>query len=141
MTTEINTVHKPSKMMAGAFAALTLALAGCASGYGANTVSPNAVGYQTQVRSGVVTSYREVQIKAGQSWIGAATGAVRPAHRNNRVLSSGMSCAAAGVARVRTPSVPNATRPMQADFSIAAAATPRPYPPKNLSRNTIYSPD
>ncbi|GGB73214.1 MULTISPECIES: glycine zipper 2TM domain-containing protein [Henriciella] len=76
MTTENNTVQTPSKMMAGAFAALTLALAGCASGYGANTVSPNAVGYQTEVRSGVVTTYREVQIKPEQSWLGAATGAV-----------------------------------------------------------------
>lgn len=76
MTTETATVKTPSKMMAGAFAALTLALAGCASGYGANTVSSSSVGYASTVREGTVTAAREVVIRPDQSVIGVATGAV-----------------------------------------------------------------
>lgn len=76
MTTETVTVKTPSKMMAGAFAALTLALAGCASGYGANTVSSTGVGYASTVREGTVTAVREVTIRPDQSILGVATGAV-----------------------------------------------------------------
>ncbi|MEE2878407.1 MAG: glycine zipper 2TM domain-containing protein [Pseudomonadota bacterium] len=76
MTTEAATVKKPNKMMAGAFAALTLALAGCASGYGANTVNSSSVGYASTVREGTVTSVREVVIRPDKSVIGVATGAV-----------------------------------------------------------------
>ncbi|MEQ8557878.1 MAG: glycine zipper 2TM domain-containing protein [Henriciella sp.] len=76
MTTETATVKTPSRMMAGAFAALTLALAGCASGYGANTVSSSSVGYASTVREGTVTSVREVVIRPDNSVIGVATGAI-----------------------------------------------------------------
>ena len=76
MTSETATVKTPSKMMAGAFAALTLALAGCASGYGANTVSSSGVGYASTVREGTVTAVREVTIRPDNSVLGAATGAV-----------------------------------------------------------------
>lgn len=76
MTTETVTVKTPSKMMAGAFAALTLALAGCASGYGANTVSSTGVGYASTVREGTVTAVREVTIRPDNSILGVATGAV-----------------------------------------------------------------
>ena len=76
MTTETATVKTPNKMMAGAFAALTLALAGCASGYGANTVNSSDVGYASTVREGTVTAVREVVIRPDKSVIGVATGAV-----------------------------------------------------------------
>ena len=76
MTTQTATVKTPSKMMAGAFAALTLALAGCASGYGANTVSPSGVGYASQVEYGTVSAVREVTIRPDNSVLGVATGAV-----------------------------------------------------------------
>ena len=69
-------VKTPSRMMAGAFAALTLALAGCASAYGANTVSSSSVGYASTVREGTVTAVREVVIRPDNSVIGVATGAV-----------------------------------------------------------------
>ena len=76
MTIHTATVAKPSKAMAGAFAALTLILAGCASTYGANTVSPNDVGYASQVEMGTITDVREVTIRPENNMIGAATGAV-----------------------------------------------------------------
>lgn len=69
-------VQKPSKFMAGAFAALTLALAGCASTYGANTVSSSGVGYASTVKEGTVTAFREVTIRPDNSILGAATGAI-----------------------------------------------------------------
>ncbi len=60
---------------AGAVAALTLALAGCAS-YGPGTVSPAGVGQASTVYTGVVTSARQVTIRPDRSVIGTATGAV-----------------------------------------------------------------
>lgn len=68
--------QKPSRMMAGALAALTLALAGCASTYGANTVSSSGVGYASTVREGTITAVREVTIRPEQNILGAATGAI-----------------------------------------------------------------
>ena len=56
--------------------ALTLAVGGCANSYGGNTVSSDAVGYASTVRSGVVEAVREVTIRPDNSIIGAATGAV-----------------------------------------------------------------
>ena len=76
MTIETATAAKPSKAMAGAFAVLTLILAGCASTYGANTVSPNDVGYASQVEIGTITDVREVTIRPENNVLGAATGAV-----------------------------------------------------------------
>ena len=76
MTRQIVAIQKPSRMMAGAFAALTLALAGCASNYGANTVSSTGVGYASTVREGTITAVREVTIRPEQNILGAATGAI-----------------------------------------------------------------
>ena len=74
---DTNMVQKPSKLMAGAFAALTLALvAGCASTYGANQVSSAGVGYASTVKEGTVTAVRPVTIKPEGSILGAATGAI-----------------------------------------------------------------
>ncbi len=64
------------KMAAGALAALTLMLAGCANSYGPGTSTPGAVGQASTVYTGTVTSVREVTIRADRSIIGAATGAV-----------------------------------------------------------------
>ncbi|MFN7056449.1 glycine zipper 2TM domain-containing protein [Hyphomonas sp.] len=64
------------KMAAGALAALTLMLAGCANSYGPGTASPGAVGQASTVYTGVVTSVREVTIRSDNSIIGTAAGAV-----------------------------------------------------------------
>ena len=74
--TSVMTLKAPSKMIAGAFAALTLTLAGCAGTYGANTVDSNSVGYASTVRQGTITAVREVTIRPDKSFLGAATGAV-----------------------------------------------------------------
>ncbi|MEL6724654.1 MAG: glycine zipper 2TM domain-containing protein [Pseudomonadota bacterium] len=76
MTTQIATVSVPTKLFAGALAAMTLAVTGCQSTSGANTVSANSVGYAMTVRPGVVTNVRAVTIKPDRSIIGTATGAV-----------------------------------------------------------------
>lgn len=75
MTNAVQSVA-PSKWMAGAFAAMTMALAGCAGSYGANEVSATGVGYASTVREGTVTAVREVTITRENSFLGAATGAV-----------------------------------------------------------------
>ena len=66
----------PTKMAAGALAALTLALAGCVGTGGTGTASTKAVGQASTVYTGTVTSVREVIIKPDRSIIGAASGAV-----------------------------------------------------------------
>jgi len=76
MTTAITAQRAPTKLFAGALAALTLAIAGCQSTYGANTVSSSSVGYAMTVKPGVVTTVRPVTIKPDRSIIGTATGAV-----------------------------------------------------------------
>lgn len=67
---------KPIKMAAGALAALTMALAGCASSYNSSTVTPGSVGQASTVYTGYVQSVREVTIRSERSLIGTATGAV-----------------------------------------------------------------
>jgi outer membrane lipoprotein SlyB len=64
------------KAVAGALAAMTLALAGCANNYGPGTATPRSVGQAATVYTGVVTSVREVTIRPDRSVIGTATGAV-----------------------------------------------------------------
>ena len=76
MNISISRVTPAPKVMAGAFAALTLALTGCASTYGPNTVSPSAVNQRSSVYYGTVSSVRQVTIKPERSLIGTATGAV-----------------------------------------------------------------
>ena len=66
----------PGKVMAGALAALTLALAGCANSPGIGTTSTQSVGQASTVYQGTVTSVRAVTIKPDRSIIGVATGAV-----------------------------------------------------------------
>jgi len=76
MTTAISAKQAPTKLLAGAFAAMTLAVAGCQTTNGANTVSSSSVGYAMTVKPGVVTNVRPVTIKPDRSIIGTATGAV-----------------------------------------------------------------
>lgn len=76
MTIQVSAVKAPSKLMAGVFAAMTLAVTGCATTYGSNTVSSSSVGYAMTVKPGTVTNVRAVTIKPDRSIIGTATGAV-----------------------------------------------------------------
>lgn len=77
MTTTISTRAKPgNKMMAGIFAAMTLAVTGCASTNSGTVVSSSAAGYQATVREATVVAVREVTIRPDRSIIGTATGAV-----------------------------------------------------------------
>jgi outer membrane lipoprotein SlyB len=76
MTTIVSAVKAPTKLFAGGIAAMTLAVAGCQSTYGANTVNSSSVGYAMTVKPGVVTNVRAVTIKPDRSIIGTATGAV-----------------------------------------------------------------
>lgn len=64
------------KLAAGAFLALSLSLAGCASTSGVGTASPSSVGQASSVYHGTVVSVREVTIRPDRSIIGTATGAV-----------------------------------------------------------------
>ena len=76
MTESRPTLRQGNRAMAGIFAALTLALAGCASSYGANTTNPASVGQASTVYRGTVVAVREIQIRPDNSIIGAAAGAV-----------------------------------------------------------------
>jgi outer membrane lipoprotein SlyB len=82
MTTTIThlsapTSLKPSKPFAAAFAALALALAGCASGLGANTYERAAVGTVARVDEGTVVASRSIVIEGSKtsSTVGTAAGA------------------------------------------------------------------
>ena len=78
-TTQLSapTSIKPSKPFAAAFAALALALAGCASGLGANTYERSAVGTVARVDEGTVVASRSIMIEGSQtsSTVGTAAGA------------------------------------------------------------------
>lgn len=76
MTTVSKIRAQSGKLAAGAFLALSMALAGCANSHGTNSASTGAVGQAATVYTGVVTSVREVTIRPDKSIIGAATGAV-----------------------------------------------------------------
>ncbi|MEO0818028.1 MAG: glycine zipper 2TM domain-containing protein [Pseudomonadota bacterium] len=76
MTVQMAPARQGKKLFAGALTALALALAGCASTYGANTVTPGATGQAATVYEGTVTAVREIQIRPDNSIVGAATGAV-----------------------------------------------------------------
>lgn len=75
MTKSVSAIAAPTKLFAGAVAAMTLTLAGCQSTYGANTVSSDSQGAAITVKSGVITNLRQVNIKPENSILGAATGA------------------------------------------------------------------
>lgn len=76
MSSVISSRSVPGKVMAGALAALTLTLAGCANSPGVGTTSTQSVGQASSVYQGTVTSVRAVTIKPDRSLIGTATGAV-----------------------------------------------------------------
>jgi outer membrane lipoprotein SlyB len=69
---------KPNKAFAAAFAALALALAGCASGLGANSYERGQVGTVARVEEGTVVASRAIVIEGSQTGqtVGTATGAV-----------------------------------------------------------------
>ncbi len=69
---------KPSKPFAAAFAAFALALAGCATGLGANSYERAAVGTVARVDEGTVVASRSIVIEGSRtgSTVGTATGAV-----------------------------------------------------------------
>ena len=68
---------KPSRPFAAAFAALALALAGCASGLGANSYEHAAVGTVARVDEGTVVASRSIVIEGSRTGatVGTATGA------------------------------------------------------------------
>jgi outer membrane lipoprotein SlyB len=71
------TTLKPQKSFAAAFAVLALALAGCASGLGANSYERAQVGTVSRVEEGTVVASRAIIIEGSRSgeFIGTATGA------------------------------------------------------------------
>ncbi len=68
---------KPSKPFAAAFAALALALAGCATGLGANSYERSQVGMVSRVEEGTVVASRSIVIEGSRSGasVGTLTGA------------------------------------------------------------------
>lgn len=73
---ELTTPRRFRPAMAAALGGLMLVTAGCASTYGANEVSPNAVRTAATVRPGIVLSVREVTIRPENSGVGTGIGAV-----------------------------------------------------------------
>lgn len=69
-------VVRPQKAYAAAFAAMALALAGCASGLGANEYERSQVGQVSRVEEGRIVASRQIQIEGNQGALGGATGAV-----------------------------------------------------------------
>lgn len=71
------TTARPQAAFAAAFAALTLALAGCASGLGANSYERGTVGAVSRVVEGTVVASRPIVIEASNTGttVGTATGA------------------------------------------------------------------
>jgi outer membrane lipoprotein SlyB len=71
------TTIKPSKSFAAAFAVLALALAGCASGLGANSYERASVGTVARVDEGTVVASRSVVIEGSRTGttVGTAAGA------------------------------------------------------------------
>lgn len=58
-----STIVKPQKAFAVAFAVLATALAGCATGLGANTYDRGSVGAVARVEEGTIVSTRPIQIE------------------------------------------------------------------------------
>jgi outer membrane lipoprotein SlyB len=71
------TTLKPQKSFAAAFAVLALALAGCASGLGANTYERAQVGMVSRVEEGTIMASRAIIIEGSRTGetVGTATGA------------------------------------------------------------------
>lgn len=64
---------KPQKSFAAAFAVLALALAGCASGIGANNYSRSSVGQVARVEEGTVVASRPITIDGSKEGKGVGT--------------------------------------------------------------------
>jgi outer membrane lipoprotein SlyB len=71
-------VAKPQKAFAIAFAALATALAGCASGLGANAYEPGQIGRVAHVEEGTVIGVRPISIEGSSqsAKVGTLAGAV-----------------------------------------------------------------
>ncbi len=71
------TIAKPQKTFAVAFVVLATALAGCASGLGANTYDPSQVGRIARVEEGTIVAARPITIEGSQqsAKIGTLAGA------------------------------------------------------------------
>ncbi|MEM7493642.1 MAG: hypothetical protein AAF296_09690 [Pseudomonadota bacterium] len=76
MTTTVSTRKAGNTFIAGAFAAMALAVTGCASTNSGSVVGSQASGTSITVREGQVAAVREVTIRPDRSVIGTATGAV-----------------------------------------------------------------
>jgi outer membrane lipoprotein SlyB len=70
-------IAKPHKAFAAAFVVLATALAGCASGLGANTYDPYQVGRVARVEEGMIVGVRPISIEANSqsSKVGTLAGA------------------------------------------------------------------
>lgn len=70
-------IAKPQKAFAVAFAVLATALAGCASGLGANTYDRSSVGQVARVEEGTVVDARPIKIEGSSQGakVGTLTGA------------------------------------------------------------------
>ncbi|MEL8054673.1 MAG: glycine zipper 2TM domain-containing protein [Pseudomonadota bacterium] len=76
MTTTVSTRKAGNTFFAGAFAAMALAVTGCASTNSGAVVGSQASGQSVTVREGQVAAVREVTIRPDRSIVGTATGAV-----------------------------------------------------------------
>jgi outer membrane lipoprotein SlyB len=65
--TRPSVIAKPSKAFAIAFAVLATALAGCASGLGANSYEASQVGRVARVEEGTIVAARPITIEAPNS--------------------------------------------------------------------------
>lgn len=72
-----STIAKPQKAFAVAFAVLATALAGCASGLGANSYDRGSIGTVARVEEGTVVGMRPIQIEGSSqgSKVGTLAGA------------------------------------------------------------------
>ncbi|MEM1105734.1 MAG: glycine zipper 2TM domain-containing protein [Pseudomonadota bacterium] len=86
------------RRFAAAVAACAVSLAGCASSYGANTVTPGAAGQAATVYEGTVTAVREIRIRPDNSVIGSATGAVLGGIAGSEIGGGDKAQTAGGVA-------------------------------------------
>ncbi|MBI1340681.1 glycine zipper 2TM domain-containing protein [bacterium] len=74
--TMTQTSPRPQKAFAAVFAAMTMVLAGCASGLGANSYERGQVGAVSRVDEGTVVASRTIIIEGRDGVVGGATGAV-----------------------------------------------------------------
>ena len=88
---------RPQKAFAAAFAAMTMALAGCASGLGANDYERGQIGQVSRVEEAVIVSSRAITIEGRDGYVGGATGAVVGGVAGSQIGGSDEDRAIAGV--------------------------------------------